>query len=493
MTIAARRLARLAIDSTGPFITAIAEGAWITVLYLVLELAINADRPLGVVAFAVAAGVGMIVGSRPTADQTSPWPLAVGLLVVGIGGWLVAGAPVAALVALDPRSAIGEHPFGVLLALAALRGVLRGRSLDAGAQGDIGLGGPTMVIAFAWILGGALVEPRRTIFAVEALVPTVLFLAAGPAGAALTRVASTARTTGFNWSSNVAWIGLLVAGLLSTAGIALLVAGGGVIGLSSFAPIALAIVIVVAAIGEPEPAGRKRDRRQLAGWLIVAVAILIVAILPPIQQRQRTIPPANPTVADDQNVTDRQGGTVILVAAIVAGAAVVLILLRRGRVGRLSGVELDEEHSTVVDWRGFGAAVSRPRLARRSRGRAPTDAVEAYRAALEVLGADSTSARGAGETPAAHAERLRGAGLGGLSLELLAADYSVARFGGRRLTRNEDARGVRRWRRIVAETETRRATAAVAKAAAEAREGADGAADRAEARDDATRSRESRV
>ncbi|HYX12500.1 MAG TPA: hypothetical protein VE817_10965, partial [Candidatus Acidoferrum sp.] len=244
MTIAARRLARLAIDSTGPFITAIAEGAWITVLYLVLELAINADRPLGVVAFAVAAGVGMIVGSQPTADQTSPWPLAFGLLVVGIGGWLVAGAPVVALVALDPRSAISEHPFGVLLALAALRGVLRGRSLDAGAQGDIGLGGPTMVIAFAWILGGALVEPRRTIFAVEALVPTVLFLAAGPAGAALTRVASTARATGFSWSSNVAWIALLVAGLLSTAGIALLVAGGGVIGLSSFAPIALAIVIV---------------------------------------------------------------------------------------------------------------------------------------------------------------------------------------------------------------------------------------------------------
>jgi hypothetical protein len=493
VTIDARRLARIGADAVGPLMGAVAEGAWVTVVYLVLELAVNGDRPLGVLPFAAAAGLGMLVGSRPTADQVSPWPLAIALLAAGIAGWLVAGGGLGSLLALDVRSAVGQHPFGSLLALAALRGVLRGRALDAGAQGDTGLGAPTVAIALAWVLGGALAEPRRTAFAAEALGPTVLFLAAGPAGAALTRVASTARTTGFSWASNVSWIAVLAAGLLGAAGIALLAAGGGVAGLAGIAPIALAAVIVVAAISGPEPAGRRRDRRDAAAWLVVVAAIVIVALLPPIRPREQTLTPTPQTVVDDQTVADRQGGTILLLAAGVAGAAIVLLLLRRGRVARLSGVELDEEHSTVVDWRGFGAAWSRPRLARWTRSAAPNDAVEAYRATLDALATDPTTRRGAGETPAAHASRLRTEGVGGLSLELLAADYALARFGGRRLTRSEDQRGVRRWRRIVADNEGRLSTAAMAKAAAEAREGADGAAGRVEARDDATRSRESRV
>jgi hypothetical protein len=52
------------------------------------------------------------------------------------------------------------------------------------------------------------------------------------------------------------------------------------------------------------------------------------------------------------------------------------------------------------------------------------------------------------ETPAEHARRLRGDGVGALSLDLLAADYALARFGGLGLGEREDRRAVGRWRQL---------------------------------------------
>jgi hypothetical protein len=54
--------------------------------------------------------------------------------------------------------------------------------------------------------------------------------------------------------------------------------------------------------------------------------------------------------------------------------------------------------------------------------------------------------RVAGETPAEHAARLRSAGPSPLSLDLLAADYALARYAGVELPPREDRRAVRRWR-----------------------------------------------
>jgi hypothetical protein len=50
------------------------------------------------------------------------------------------------------------------------------------------------------------------------------------------------------------------------------------------------------------------------------------------------------------------------------------------------------------------------------------------------------------ETPTAHAARLRTNGRSGLSLDLLAADYALARYGGVELPAREDRRAVARWR-----------------------------------------------
>ena len=51
-------------------------------------------------------------------------------------------------------------------------------------------------------------------------------------------------------------------------------------------------------------------------------------------------------------------------------------------------------------------------------------------------------------TPAEHARRLRDDGVGALGLDLLAADYALARFGGVSLGDREDRRAVGRWRHL---------------------------------------------
>jgi hypothetical protein len=56
--------------------------------------------------------------------------------------------------------------------------------------------------------------------------------------------------------------------------------------------------------------------------------------------------------------------------------------------------------------------------------------------------------RDVAETPAEHAARLRRIGRSRLSLDLLAADYALARYGGVALRATEDRRGVGRWRAL---------------------------------------------
>jgi hypothetical protein len=85
---------------------------------------------------------------------------------------------------------------------------------------------------------------------------------------------------------------------------------------------------------------------------------------------------------------------------------------------------------------------------RRRPATTPTTAVEAYLAALDDLERDRRLARATAESPAAHARRLRAAGDGSRDLELLAADYQLARFGAAPLTAAEERRAVGRWRRL---------------------------------------------
>jgi hypothetical protein len=74
--------------------------------------------------------------------------------------------------------------------------------------------------------------------------------------------------------------------------------------------------------------------------------------------------------------------------------------------------------------------------------------VSAYLAALRVIEPDEELRRGPAETPAGHARRLRQAGAGTLELDLLAADFELARWGGRRISSAEDRRAIGRWERL---------------------------------------------
>ena len=98
-----------------------------------------------------------------------------------------------------------------------------------------------------------------------------------------------------------------------------------------------------------------------------------------------------------------------------------------------------------------------------------------------------------GETPIAHASRLRGDGTGGLALDLLAADYQLTRFGGVDLSRAEERRALSRWQHIRAAADARAVRVTVARIATDERGGEGGEADRSGARDTAVGSREGRT
>jgi hypothetical protein len=94
-----------------------------------------------------------------------------------------------------------------------------------------------------------------------------------------------------------------------------------------------------------------------------------------------------------------------------------------------------------------------PRVrARRPRVRVPfgvpADAASAYLRALGDLEPIAETRRRPEETPHAHAARLRREHRGGLALDLLAADYELARFGDVELPRREHRRAIARWRAI---------------------------------------------
>ena len=79
----------------------------------------------------------------------------------------------------------------------------------------------------------------------------------------------------------------------------------------------------------------------------------------------------------------------------------------------------------------------------------PRDAVGAYLSTIAALEVRAELARQPAETPAKHAARLRGnPELRGVDLARLAADYQLARYGARPITRLENVRAVDRFRRI---------------------------------------------
>ncbi|MDP9481755.1 MAG: DUF4129 domain-containing protein, partial [Chloroflexota bacterium] len=212
--------------------------------------------------------------------------------------------------------------------------------------------------------------------------------------------------------------------------------------------------LVAARLVIPARRGSLKRAGAQALWPLVLLGILSVlaALLP----RRLISPTGDAATGTGPPPTEPTTPVFDLVLALLAVAVVVAVLLflarawrrtidptdRPGPADRRARVLADEDDETASGW---GLRRRLRALARRGR---PADAVAAYLAILRALEPYEDLRRADGETPAAHARRLHIAGAGSLELDLLAADFQLARWAGRSISSAEDRRAVGRWERL---------------------------------------------
>jgi hypothetical protein len=420
----------------------IAEAAWISVIAgLIQEYALHdAVFSIATLAVWVAAGIAVARWLGPRSGRR--WPAVAFALVAVSGaiGWLSSPDARAALAdGLGP--ALAAHPGGWLAGIALLRGFAHARiPLAEGTVANLlGIGVPGLALAAA--LGGLIVDPWRTRFLADATASTIVYVITAVLALALTRLDAIGIDAGFDWRRNPPWLVLTVVLL----GVAILVA----IPLASIAGTLIAILVSI-ALGPLLIVGLVTGfdgaaRRIIAFFLVVTVVISVLLRI--FGGRSISVPPVTPEVptqappsAAEQVFTMGLGG-LLLLGAIAGIIVMIAVWMRRAPAHE---VEFDETRS--IDPSDAGLSTGRSRRSRFGFRAAPVTAVEAYVALVGDLERHADVRREPAETPAAHAARLRANGRSGLSLDLLAADYALARYGGVELPGREDRRAVARWR-----------------------------------------------
>jgi hypothetical protein len=406
--------------------TAIAEGAWIAIVYGALQVVVS-GRPgfMGVWTFVVVAAIGTIV-VRVWPSGT-PGIVAVAAVVVGtaLAGW-ASDPAVRAIVADRQIGGLVTGGFGWLLGYAAWRG---SRHRDA-LSDDVVVGSLlTWVVpglAIPWWIGAG--SSYRQAFVETALPETLLFVSAGLIAVGLTRLRALGELVGVDWRRNRAWLSMLF-------GVVIIVALIGV-------PIAWLLGISAEATG-----------RTLVGPAVDGVAAIAAPIehsLGGLLPAGTPIEPSSPPVGGTTtSLVSRIIDTVVVTGVAISLIGVLLVFRRIVTSEPRSGVEPE----SVVEMRQIvspplpgglqGLRLPHIGLGRR---RPPRTASEAYLVVLGRLDSDETLRRGPAESPSAHARRLRAVGRGALSFELLAADFELERYRGSRLTPREVDRAVRRSR-----------------------------------------------
>jgi len=423
----------------------VAEAAWISVVEGMLQAFSLRDPLAGIPVLLLAAVAGLVTARTLAPRLGERWPeVLVGLAaLVGAAGWLAA-PEVRSIIGAQGVDGAGEallaNPGGWLTALAFVRGVAHAQMPpDPGSVALVlGLGVPGL--AFATLAGGMVADPWRSRFLLATEAEVVVFLIAGVLALALARLARVGHGAALDWRRNPGWVALLVTLVAGTAVVAVAaspVAGPAIVAVVGASLVPLLLLGLIVGF----------DRRSVR---ILVVAILIAAVIGPIvaavSNRLSTIPtaPGGGIVEPSEPATTPQIAIGVLLAAVFILVLLVLALARIWmRRPRFAEDDVDETRS--ID---HGVADQPPpRRGRRGRFRrwfAPPDAVSAYRALIEDLAPHPGVRRESGETPAEHARRLRRTEIGALSLELLAADYGLVRFGGRRLSAAEERRAVRR-------------------------------------------------
>lgn len=421
----------------------VAEAAWISV-FAGLAQEFSLHRPvLGQPVFVAFVVGGALLARWPGSRLGRRWP--------GIGfGLVLAAALGGVLLSADARGAIGDgglaviaaHPGGLLAGLALLRGFAHARlPLAEGTVARLlAIGVPAL--AFASALGGLIGEPYRSQFLGDAFAAAIVFVSAAVLALALAQLDTIGVDAGFDWRRNPPWLLLAVALLGAAVAVAIPLAtvAGSVIAI--LVSVLLGPLLIVGiATGFDRVA-----RRIIVTFAIVAtVAIVVIRLFgrPPLPADPNGGPLADQAAPSDASQVVAAGlGGLLLVGAVIAILVLTALWMRRtpvalGQVGETRTIDP-------------GGDTPGPRLRRRRFGRraAPRTAAEAWLALVSDVDGWPAVRRRPAETPAAHAARLRADGRSDLSLDLLAADYALARYGGIDLNGREDRRAVDRWRRL---------------------------------------------
>jgi hypothetical protein len=424
-----------------PILAILAEGAWLTVVYVAVETSIDGRVPiLGTFELAAAAGLAALAVRRGLLHPDDN-PLTFFAVLIGFGaaGWLWDDRVRSLLFAGELAGAIGLHPGGWLLIVAAMRGVGRGVEIDDRALTRLVLLG-VPALAIPWILGQLGTGALRQVFIEHAFVASLTFVSAGFMAAGLARLQEIGRETGVDWRTSRSWLGTVL-------GVLAIVLAIGV-------PAAYMLGLPVEAVTR----GLIGPVFSLLGYLLLAIAfvagILSTALYEALSRLGIVLPgPLTPAELSrlpemrEYTLEQLQGPittiVILWIAVVLLAVIVVRTWVRRRARGRPRGGT--EERTFSVPQGSFRLEMPRVgRFPRRTRRRSPTDAVSAYLATLDDLVAnDPPRARRESESPHAHAARVELIDLGALQ-----ADYALARYGGRRLTEAEGRRAVGRWRRI---------------------------------------------
>lgn len=420
----------------------IAEAAWISVVGGLLQEFALRETVLGIPALAAFVTVG-IVAARLLAPQLGSRWLGAGLgLVLGAGvvGWLLSGAARDAL-AEGIGPALAAHPGGWLAGLALLRGFAHARLplAEHTITNLLAIGIPGLALAAT--LGGVIADPYRARFVSETFSAAIVYVAATILALAFARIDTVGLESGFDWRRNPAWLVMMIA--IVAVGIIIAIPLAGIAGtvISVLFSVALGPMLIVGLA-----TGLDRTARRILGFFIGIVIALVllsrgfgITALVPDSAAPSTA--ESPSPATEQLVTIGVGGLVLL--GIIVGIIVAIALWMRQTPAPDGAIR----ETRTIDPSGDNLA-PRPRRNRFGRRHDPTTAVEAYVALVGDLERHPDIRRDPAETPAAHAARLRALGQDALSLDLLAADYALARYGGMALSAREERRAIGRWRSL---------------------------------------------
>ena len=425
----------------------VAEAAWIAVAGgLIAEFTLQ-EPSLGIGALALFVLVGVLAGHFVAPAAGDRWP-SIALFLVALGGlvgWLSSPAAMATLQSQGVFPALAVNVAGWVGALAVLRGYAHGKLPVSAATLATVFGVGVPCLALAALAGGMIAEPHRARFLADATIAVVVFAGTAVTALAIARLSAVGAGSGFDWRRNPTWVALLVVLVLTTLAVAVP---------SSIASPLIALV-AGSAVGPLLVIGlvlgfNKKALRTIA---IVAAGLALLFGLIRLLTSGGTALKISLGGATGGDPATTDAGPVVQVGLLVVVVVAMILVLVLARIwSRRSGPTIDDlDEVRLIDRGDEGDALRPPRwrlgLGLRS-GPEPRDAVDAYLRLLRDLESRPTVRREPAETPAAHAARLRTKGAADLSLDLLAADYALARFGGVELSAAEELRAVGRWRRL---------------------------------------------